>query len=242
MGEASGGSGVSKAVFTAEGTCGGETSFCVQYNPKDFKFDKTVTWSPQADAGKEATLEFQKVTPASMSMELIFDTTHDQSDVRTVWVNRLLSLTNPVVRPTGGEAGNIEKARPPVVTFKWGAFEMKGVIESLNVSYMMFSSSGTPLRAKVSVKMKEWRPENFDDGEAGARAGYGSAPVQLVTIQAGETVASLAAKHGMDPKKLAEDNGWDNPLEDVKAGVKALIKREAKAALPGIPESVWKKF
>ena len=63
-----------------------------------------------------------------------------------------------------------------------------------------------------------------------------------MTIQAGETASSLAAKHGMDVRQLAADNGWDNPLEDVKAGVKALIRREAKAALPGIPESVWKKF
>ena len=52
----------------------------------------------------------------------------------------------------------------------------------------------------------------------------------------------FGARTGVPAKKLAEDNGWDNPLEDVKAGVKALIKREAKAALPGIPDSVWKKF
>jgi len=242
MGEASGGSGVSKAVFSAEGACGGSSSFEVQYNPKDFKFDKKVTWKNHDDMGQEASLEFQKVTPATMSMDLIFDTTHDQSDVRTVWVNRLLSLTNPDVTPVGGEAGELDKARPPIVRFIWGAFEMKGVFESVNVSYMMFTSSGTPLRAKVAVKMKEWKPTKFKDGESGARAGYGSAPTQLVTVQAGETVASLAAKHGVDPKQLAEDNGWDDPLEDVKAGITALIKREAKAALPGVPDSVWKKF
>ena len=57
-----------------------------------------------------------------------------------------------------------------------------------------------------------------------------------------ERRSPLAARTGVPAKKLAEDNGWDNPLEDVKAGVKALIKREAKAALPGIPDSVWKKF
>lgn len=242
MAEASGGSGVSKAVFFAEGACGGSKSFTVQYNPKDFKFDKKVSWKEHDDQGQEGSLEFQKATPATMSMDLHFDTTHDKSDVRTVWVNRLLSLTNPIVTPVGGEAGKLEKTRPPRVTFAWGKFEMYGVIESLNVSYMMFSSEGTPLRAKVAIKMKEWSPEHYADGDAGARAGYGSAATQLVTVQAGETVASLAAKHGVDSKKLAADNGWDNPLEDVKAGVKALIKKEAKSALPGIPDSVWKKI
>ena len=242
MAEASGGSGVSKAVFFAEAEGGASKSFTVQYNPKDFKFDKKVSWKEHDDQGQEGSLEFQKATPATMSMELIFDTTHDKSDVRTAWVNRLLSLTNPVVKPVGGQAGQLDKARPPKVTFAWGKFEMFGVIESLNVSYMMFSSEGTPLRAKVAIKMKEWSPENYADGDAGPRAGYGSAPTKLVTVQAGETLASLAARTGVPAKKLAEDNGWDNPLEDVKAGVKALIKREAKAALPGIPDSVWKKF
>ena len=242
MGETSGGSGVSKAVFFAESSGGGTQSFTVQYNPKDFKFDKKVSWKPSEEQGQESTLEFQKATPANMSMELIFDTTHDKSDVRTVWVHKLLALTNPVIAPVGGEAGNLEKTRPPVVTFAWGDFEMRGVIESLNVSYLMFSENGCPLRAKVQLKMKEWRPENFAEAEAGGRSGYGSEATKLVTIQAGETATSLAAKHGMDVRQLAADNGWDNPLEDVKAGVKALIRREAKARLPGVPESVWKKL
>tara|TARA_B100000575_G_C23116318_1_gene645362 strand:- start:678 stop:1394 length:717 start_codon:yes stop_codon:yes gene_type:complete len=238
MAEASGGSGVSKAIFVAEGG----KSFAVQYNPKDFKFDKSVTWQPHKDQGTESPLEFQKVNPATMAMELIFDTTHDQSDVRTVWVNRLLSLTNPDVKPIGGEAGTIDKSRPPIVDFIWGDFKMKGVFESLNVSYMMFSSTGTPIRAKVSLKMKEWKPGRFADGEPGPRAGYGSAPTQLVTVQAGDTASSLAHKHGVPVKKLCEDNGWDNPLEDVKAGIQAVIKREARKALPGVPSSIWDKF
>ena len=36
MAEASGGSGVSKAVFFAEAEGGASKSFTVQYNPKDF--------------------------------------------------------------------------------------------------------------------------------------------------------------------------------------------------------------
>tara|TARA_B100000530_G_scaffold146577_1_gene91835 strand:- start:63 stop:791 length:729 start_codon:yes stop_codon:yes gene_type:complete len=242
MAEASGGSGVSKAVFFAETSGGETTSFTVQYNPKDFKYDKSVTWKPHEVQGKLGPLEFQKSSPATMSMELMFDTTHDGSDVRKVWVNRLLCLTNADVKAVGGEAGKTEKERPPQVTFAWGDFQMFGVIESLNVSYLMFSSTGTPLRAKVQVKMKEWEPENHARGTDGPRAGYGSAPTKLVTVQAGETATSLAAKHGVPVRKLAADNGWDDLLEDVKAGAKVIIKREAKKALPGVPDSVWKKL
>ena len=71
MAEASGGSGVSKAVFFAEAEGGASKSFTVQYNPKDFKFDKKVSWKEHDDQGQEGSLEFQKATPATMSMELI---------------------------------------------------------------------------------------------------------------------------------------------------------------------------
>jgi LysM repeat protein len=61
-------------------------------------------------------------------------------------------------------------------------------------------------------------------------------------VQAGDTASSIAHKHGVSVQKLCADNGWDNPLEDVKAGIKAVIKREAKKALPGVPDSVWKRL
>ena len=106
MAEASGGSGVSKAVFFAEAEGGASKSFTVQYNPKDFKFDKKVSWKEHDDQGQEGSLEFQKATPATMSMELIFDTTHDKSDVRTVWVNRLSA------RPTSSSSRSATSRSP----------------------------------------------------------------------------------------------------------------------------------
>ena len=81
--------------------------------------DKKVSWKEHDDQGQEGSLEFQKATPATMSMELIFDTTHDKSDVRTVWVNRLLSLTNPSSSLSGnksrtsGQAGQLDEPDRP---------------------------------------------------------------------------------------------------------------------------------
>ncbi len=217
-------SGVTKARFESENG----TSFETQYNPKDFKFDKKVTWQEHKDQGQESALEFQKNTPASMSMELTFDTTHNKGDVRTTWVNKLLALTNPSVKPSKGEAKSLDKKRPPKVTFSWGSFQMIGVIEALNVTFLMFSSEGTPLRAKVQVKMKEWAPEEYEDGTGGSGDWYASDPVKLVTVGAGQTVTAVAMANDADWRQMCDDNGWDNPLEQVKAGVKAMIKKEAK--------------
>jgi hypothetical protein len=224
-------SGVKKARFESEDG----PSFETQYNPKDFKFDKKVSWKEHTDQGKEGSLEFQKNTPASMSMDLHFDTTHNQGDVRETWVNKLLALTNPSKEPKKGEAKSLKKKRPPKVTFSWGTFKMIGVIEQLIVTYLMFSSEGTPLRAKVQVKMKEWAPETYKDGTGASGDWYGSEPTKLVTVKSGQTVTAVAAENDADWREICDDNGWDNPLEQVKAGVTAMIKKEAKKAL-SIPQ------
>jgi len=203
------GGSVTKAVFQPEN--GG--AFQVQFNPTQFQFNKAVEWSPHDDQGQESTLEFQKNSPASISMELYFDTTHESmGDVRQKWVNGLLNMTNPSVTPSDGQAGDITKKRPPKVTFIWGAFTMVGVLKKVDATYLMFSSSGLPVRAKVAVEMMEWKPEEYAAGSGGGT--LSSKPVQLVTVGAGETVTAVALRMGMSTKEFCEKNNIDDPTAD----------------------------
>lgn len=210
----SGGGSVEKAWFFNEDT---GTWFDVQYNPKEFKFDKPVQWQPHDEQGVESTLEFQKAQPASMAVDLYFDTTNDGGDVRSTWVNQLLELTNPNVTPCDGEAAELGKQRPPRVSFIWGEFELIGVIEAVNVTYLMFGSDGTPLRAKVSVKMKEWTPDNSYSGGGGG-SGYGTSQVKLVQLQAGQTITAVALANGTTAQAICDANGIDNAVDGAKAG------------------------
>jgi hypothetical protein len=218
-------SGVKKATFQVEGGA----SFETQYNPKDFSYDKKLVWKEHTLQGKERPLEFQENKPASMSMDLHFDTTHNGSDVREKWVHKLLALTNPSNAPCSGEVSSLEKERPPKVTFSWGNFQMVGVIEQLTVNYVMFSAEGQPLRATVQVKMKEWTPDTYADGTATGADWYGSEATKLVTVKAGQTVTAVALENNVSVRQLCDDNGWDDPLEDVKAGVVAIINKAKKA-------------
>lgn len=195
-------------------------SFDVQYNPKEFKFDKPVSWKEHDDQGQEGALEFQKNTPATMTVELVFDTTKDNSDVRATWVNGLLALTNPDATPSGGEGAELGKKRPTKVMFQWGAFSFTGVIESVNVTYMMFAPSGAPIRAKVNVKMKEWKADSYSGG--GGSGGYDSTPVQLVQLSAGQTVSSLASSMGTTAQAIGDANGLSD-LMDVPAGTSLIV-------------------
>ena len=194
--------------------------FEVQYNPENFKVDRSASWKESEDQGTLSGLEFQKLAPATISMELTFDTTIAGDDVRTAWVNRLVDTLQPKVRFTAeegqGQGQPLEKVRPPKVTFTWGDFSLEGVLESLSVTYLMFSETGVPLRAKASVKMKEFKtPEGVM--VTGGGQGYVLPKVQMVQVQQGQTLSMIAAMAGTTAQVLADMNGISNPL-DLSAG------------------------
>jgi hypothetical protein len=205
----SGGSGVTKAVFAPENG----QALQVQFNPTQFQFNKAAEWKEHERAGLDSDLEFQSNKPATISMELYFDSTHDNmGDVRAAWVNSLLAMTNPTVTPQEGEAADMSKKRPPKVTFMWGRFSMIGVLTKVDATYLMFSSVGLPVRAKVSVEMKEWIIKPYEAGAGGST--LGTTPIQLVTVGAGETLSAVALRSGVSTKELCERNGIDNPTAD----------------------------
>ena len=58
-------------------------TFTFQYNPKEFKVDKAVSWKEHDDQGQNAGLEYQKGAPMVVSLDAYFDTTNESnSDVR----------------------------------------------------------------------------------------------------------------------------------------------------------------
>ena len=197
--------------------------FEVQYNPKDFSYDKNVAWTPHKTIGpKDSALEFQTNVPAVMKMKLHFDTTVDQTDVRTEWVNHLLALTNPDTKPKKGEAQHLSKDRPPIVTFRWGKVTLVGVINDIKVRYLMFSRSGTPVRAEVSLQMTEWMIEEYT-AESTLKYLPDSSAHRLVTVSPKQTITAVALDAGTDWRTIAEDNNIDDPLEDFIAGMALLL-------------------
>ena len=142
------------------------------------------------------------------------DTSIDGSDVRTTWVNRLVDTLDPHVTISmeqgTGQGVPEAKVRPPKVTFSWGNFSMEGVVESLTTSYMLFSETGTPIRAKVSVKMKEFEYTRQTPA-GGPMSTYSLPKVQVVQVQQGQTLSMLAGAFGTTAQ-VADANGIGNPL------------------------------
>ncbi|MCB9764008.1 MAG: LysM peptidoglycan-binding domain-containing protein [Alphaproteobacteria bacterium] len=205
-----------KATF--QGLESGGT-FTVQYNPKEFKFDRSVTWGEHKDQGPLPNgLEFTKIPPATVSMDLYFDTTADgNGDVRSKWVNGLLKLTNADV-PVG--EGTTDKKRPTKVQFSWGSFNMVCVVESVNTTFLMFSADGTPVRARVSVKLKEWTYQAASGGGGGSFVP--GTKVRLVSSSGG-TASSIASANGVSTRQLLDANPQITDPMNIMAGLRLVI-------------------
>jgi hypothetical protein len=79
---------------------------------------------------------------------VLVDTSDTLDDVRVAYVNKLRGLMNI----------DRELHAPPIVRFIWDTQVFLGVLDSLNVTYVLFTPEGVPLRAKLSLSMKEYRP------------------------------------------------------------------------------------
>ncbi|HTE53309.1 MAG TPA: phage tail protein [Kofleriaceae bacterium] len=117
------------------------------FNPKELSIDKKVPWNKhKSTKANNPVLEFTDADPKDLSIELLFDGYEGQVNVYDEYIAPLEEFTKII------EA----KKRPPMVIFLWGKFpSFMGVIESLSTKYTMFLTNGTPVRATVTVKMKQ---------------------------------------------------------------------------------------
>src|SRR5204863_1277493 len=109
------------------------------------------------------------------------------------------------------------KQKPPKVRFQWGAFHIDGVMDNVNIDFDLFASDGTPLRAKVSVVIKEQNskyrflqagaganqkgnapePQNPTSGTPGTAGGPSN---QVAPALKGESLPQFATRQGLDPQ------------------------------------------
>lgn len=120
-----------------------------KFNPTDYKLQKGNNFSEIAIPGLESPpIQFVRGGAEKLSVEVLVDSSDTLKDVRTLYVDKLRALMNL----------NIELHAPPILRFVWDRQIFVGVLEGLDVSYILFTPEGVPLRAKLGVTMKEYRP------------------------------------------------------------------------------------
>lgn len=190
----------------------GERITCL-FNPSEFSIAKSNTWEADNIPGRSAPdLFFTGGQAGTMDMTLVFDTTADGKPV-TKHTNALLAVmkVNPKLP---GHDPERNKGRPPWVKFHWGDLHsFKAIVESLNLTFTYFSSTGVPLRAKASLSLKQfqedanWGPQNPTSGTPD--------PHRVHQVERGETLDRLAASYYGDSTQwrlIASANDIEDPL------------------------------
>jgi LysM repeat protein len=153
--------------------------FC--FNPTEYQLQKANNFAEIAIPGLESPpIQFVRGASEKLSAELLVDTSDTLDDVRERYVHRLRNLMNL----------NSELHAPPIVRFIWGKQKFDGVLESLNVTYVLFTPEGVPLRAKLSVALKEYRPAAVQVKE---RPTFSPDVDKTYVVRRGDTLSSIAA-------------------------------------------------
>lgn len=182
----------------------------VQFNPTTLK----LTLSNQVEGGKSRGRQARQFTGKSstvLSVELVFDTADEGTTDNPRSVRERTAIVEKYVLPKEGG-----QEAPPKLRFQWGDFVLDGIVESLDLNFDHFASNGTPLRATVSLSLKEQDAKyqflrtgpgsntraGSSGGGQGGDAGPGSSGApgdRSATALAGETAPEFAARQGLDP-------------------------------------------
>jgi hypothetical protein len=228
----------------ADGTAVG-AAIDVQFNPAEYTLSKANQFAEIAIPGLGSPMiQFIRGQSETLALDLFFDSTDDGgtgADAVSV-----TTKTDAFYRLIKIEA---QSHAPPIVLFSWGAnsfpgartydtlagqnrFGFKGVLDSVRQRFSMFSSLGIPLRATLSVVLKEYKTLAEQIAELN-RQSPDRTKAHVVT--AGETITRIAELDsdgsrdaGGDWRRIAEWNGIDDPLSLEPGRVLQLPSRDAR--------------
>ena len=187
----------------------------VLFNPKEYTIARSVKWEAGKNSGKNIPqMKFTNGEPASMQLELFFDTyeqTGEARDVRkhTKKVWELMMVDSELLQDKKSKVG-----RPSKILFQWGKGEkFKAVVQSVSQKFTMFLSDGTPVRATLTVGLLQL--EDPTDQKPTNPTSAGDGGERIWTVQQGETLG-LIAHRALGDTKAWRSIAAMNRLEDVR--------------------------
>lgn len=197
-----------------------------QYNPTEVTFNKAAQIAEIAIPGLDAPiLQFVRGQSETLAMDLFFDTTETGTAGGGVTpVTTKTDLFYQLIKIDRGTHA------PPVVEVTWGGDHHAGskmtdqwasqnrasfrcVVESVQQRFTLFSPEGVPLRATLSVRLKEYRTLadqiekiRFESRDREHRR----------RVERGDTLARIAAEVYDDPtlwRAIADANALEDPAD-----------------------------
>lgn len=204
----------------------------VQYNPAEISFDKQAKLAEIAIPGLDSPLQqFVRGESEKLTMDLFFDTTEGGMGSGASSVTTLTDRIYQLLK--------IERSRhaPPTLVFFWherafpgaeiGAPAAPGggnpdlahqrrtsfrcVLESVKQKFTLFSPQGVPLRATLTVSLREYKTLGEQVNQLGLES---SDRTRVHALRARETLAAVAHRYydkAAEWRELADHNGIEDP-------------------------------
>jgi hypothetical protein len=209
-------------IYPKWGDTWSDTPIRASYNPKEFTLEKGVQLAEIAIPGLDTPLlQFVRGQNEKLSLELFFDTTDrgmgDEVTSVTTETDAVYQLVK--IKP--------ETHAPPICLIVWGdtfpganthaevggqrRYGFQCVVESVRQQFTLFSPKGIPLRATLTLSLREYRPleEQFPQQNP-------SSPDRTHghVVQRGDTLSRIAGEFYRRPgewRAIAVENGLDDP-------------------------------
>ncbi len=196
------------------------------FNPSLYKVSKSVRYNESANKGGNVPkMESTGGSARTISIELLFDSSMprnddagkpvQEQDVR-MDVNKLFDfmLMDEVIKQRDGKDSHM--SRPPICRLHWGR-DTKNFfpcyITQCDATYTLFTGEGIPIRAKVTLQLKE----ALDSAKQGGTnpTSRGEPGPKARQIQEGDRLDWIAFQEYGDPNEwrlIAKANQLSDPL------------------------------
>jgi nucleoid-associated protein YgaU len=195
----------------------GTQSLSVQFNPAELNFTKTAQVAEIAIPGLDTPLlQYVRGQAETLTLELFFDSTEDGTGAQA----------KPVTEKTDKFYALIKAEQathaPPVLLFLWGGTAFPGkrrdhgfrcVVTSVRQQFTLFAPDGKPLRAKLTVELKEYKPLTLHLAELGFMS---ADHTKATVVREGDTITAVSYREYTDDRRwraIADANGVTDPLE-----------------------------
>ncbi|MFI9386613.1 hypothetical protein [Kutzneria sp. NPDC052558] len=207
----------------------------VQFNPTSLRIERNNNVNSNGKGTKTAVRTVSSVEYATLTLDLLFDTAEQGTDVRI----KTKDVRQFIQPPTGAPG----KA-PPNVRFEWGNLQFDGILQHITEELDYFSAAGVALHAKLSLTFGEALPAELEgpaSRDVGAASAAGGAtigalgtsgtlnPIRVVVAQAGESVQQMLSRLNLDPAGWRSAmNGLQSPIA-LAAGTQVQLGAEVSA-------------
>ncbi|MBN1439680.1 MAG: LysM peptidoglycan-binding domain-containing protein [Anaerolineales bacterium] len=193
-----------------------------QCNPTEYSLEKGVQNSEINIPGLDSPLlQFIRGQDERLTLELFFDTTEHGMGAGATSVTTLTDSFYSLVKIKP------EDHAPPLISFLWNQRiagsglsgwtgnqnrpDFTGVIESIRQKFTLFSPEGVPLRATLTLVLREYKTLDDQIRQLNLQS---PDRTQSHVVQSGETLGSISARHYRRPglwRNIADANRIEDP-------------------------------